>query len=97
MHCSTNNAQIITAFAGGGTSGLGDGGYATAAQLNLPLGVACDAAGNVYIADQIHSRVRVINSAGIINTYAGGGTGGDSGDGGQATAAGIGGVGGHYL
>jgi len=88
--CSTNNAQIINAFAGGGTSGLGDGGFATAAQLSLPLGVTCDATGNVYIADQINGRVRMINNSGIISTFAGNGTGGHSGDGGQATAAGIG-------
>src|SRR5207244_3950137 len=42
----------VTTIAGNGVlSYSGDGGAATRAQLNTPLGVGVDAAGNVYIAD----------------------------------------------
>jgi PKD repeat protein len=84
----TSNAQIITTVAGNGTAGfLGDGGAATAAELHSAYGTCFDAAGNLYIADALNNRIRVVNTAGIISTYAGTGTAGYSGDGGQATAA----------
>ena len=78
---------IITTVAGTGTAGYsGDGGQATSAQLNNPLGVAVDAQGSLYIADYANHRVRKV-SGGIITTVAGTGTAGYSGDGGQATSA----------
>lgn len=78
---------IITTYAGGGTV-LGDGGAATSALLNSPVGVAIDASGNVYIADSGNNRVRKVTaSTGIITTIAGNGTAGYTGDGGVATAA----------
>ena len=83
-----NSAGIITTFAGNGTAGYsGDGGQATAAELNTPNGIAIDGYGNVYITDAINQRIRKINSSGIISTIAGTGTAGYSGDGGPATAA----------
>lgn len=83
---------IITTFAGNGTAGLaGDGGAATAASLWGPTDVGIDKHGNLYIVDQYTSRIRKINPAGIITTYAGIGTGlfsgAFSGDGGPANAA----------
>ena len=78
---------IITTVAGGGTAGLGDDGPATSAQLFGPSGVAVDAAGNLYIADTAHSRVRKVSPGGIITTVAGTGSYGYSGDGGAATSA----------
>ena len=85
---ATCNAQIITTIAGNGTAGYsGDGGQATNAELNIPEKIILDAAGNMYIADDQNNRIRKINTAGIITTIAGNGTGGYSGDGGQATAA----------
>jgi hypothetical protein len=79
---------IVTTFAGNGTAGFsGDGGQATNAQLAAPFGVACAGAGNVFIADQNNNRIRLVNSSGIITTFAGTGTAGFSGDGGQATNA----------
>ena len=66
----------------------GDGGLATSANLNHPVGVAVDGAGNVYIADIENNRVRKVTaSTGVITTVVGNGTGGYSGDGGPATGA----------
>jgi hypothetical protein len=79
---------IITTVAGNGTGGFsGDGGAATAAMLQSPTGVAVDASGNIYIADAANSRIRKVNTSGIITTIAGTGTPGYTGDGGAATAA----------
>lgn len=75
----------ITTIAGGGTGG--DGIAATTASLNGPSDVTVDAAGNVYIAENLGRRVRKVDLSGIITTYAGTGASGNSGDGGAATAA----------
>jgi sugar lactone lactonase YvrE len=81
---------IITTIAGTGTAGFsGDGGPATQAQLNVPVGIAADPAGNVYFADHTNNRIRKISVTGIINTVAGNGSQGFSGDGGPATGAAI--------
>jgi NHL repeat-containing protein len=85
--CIYAQAQIITTVCGSGTGGLGDGGQATNAQLMNPAGIAFDAVGNLYIADESNPRIRKINTAGIISTIAGNGTVGYSGDGGAATLA----------
>ena len=82
----------ISRFAGNGTSGWsGDGGPATSAQIDRPLGVATDAAGNVYISDTNNCRIRKV-SGGVISTIAGSGVCGFGGDGGPATAALLAGV-----
>jgi len=83
-----NTSGIITTIAGNGVEGFsGDGGQATAAQLDSLTGVTVDAAGNIYITDTYNNRIRKINTLGIITTIAGNGTIGYSGDGGQATNA----------
>lgn len=78
----------ISTFAGNGQVGSGgDNGAATSAQLNTPLGVAVDAAGNVYIADSQNGKVRRVGTNGTIATVAGNGTQGFGGDNGAATSA----------
>jgi uncharacterized protein (TIGR03437 family) len=78
----------ITTFAGTGKLGSsGDGGQAALATLNSPSGVACDAQGNVYIADTLNHRVRKVAPNGVITTAVGVGLEDFGGDGGQATAA----------
>ncbi len=79
-------AGIITTFAGNGSSLIpsGDGGPATAASLGTGVGICSDTSGNIYIA--AGNRIRKVDTAGIITTFAGT-TGGYSGDGGPATAA----------
>ncbi len=90
----TNNHKIrmvslatlnISTLAGSGTQGYsGDGGPATAAQLNFPTGVALDSSGTVFIVDSNNNRVRTVH-AGTINEFAGADHA--QGDGGKATAA----------
>jgi uncharacterized protein (TIGR03437 family) len=79
---------VISTLAGNGSAGFsGDGGPATQAEIDGLTDVAADAAGNVYIADQGNSRVRMVTPAGLIFTFAGTGTAGNSGDGGPAIDA----------
>jgi sugar lactone lactonase YvrE len=87
----------VSIVAGGNTGGFGgDGGSALAAKLNIPMGLAIDAAGNLFIADTDNNRVRKVTPQGTISTVAGNGSDGfgggfpndtGSGDGGPATSA----------
>ena len=83
----------ITTVAGTGSTGYGlggfsgDGGMATAAQLDSPWDVAVDSSGNVYIADWGNHRIRKVDISGTITTFAGAGTGFDSDGTGPATEA----------
>jgi hypothetical protein len=84
----TNLPNGITTVAGKGTNAFsGDGGPATNAMLNSPLGMALDAFGNLFIADVSNNRIRKMSVKGIITTVAGNGINGFSGDGGAATNA----------
>ena len=83
------NTGVITTLAGGGPAGqINDGQLATNADLFAPSGLAFDRDGNLYIADNGHSRIRKVDArTRIITTIAGTGQEGFSGDNGPATAA----------
>jgi sugar lactone lactonase YvrE len=92
--------EILFAGDGDYLGSVGDGKLATQASLYLPGGVALDGAGNLYIADTSHNRVRMVcasatsatiagttcTGAGIIETIAGTGAPGNSGNGAASTA-----------
>ena len=80
--------SALVTTAGDGTPGFsGDGGPATDAQLNSPSGLATDRMGNLYIADTMNHRIRMVDTAGVITTVAGNGEAGSSGSGGRAADA----------
>jgi large repetitive protein len=80
---------------------VGDNQPATQAELYLPSGIALDGAGNLYIADSLHNRIRMVcasatsatiqgttcTGAGIISTVAGSGNPSYTGDNGPASSA----------
>ncbi|HVK84310.1 MAG TPA: hypothetical protein VM513_09385 [Kofleriaceae bacterium] len=78
----------ITTVAGTGVEGFnGDGIPATTADLD-PWGIALDAQGNLYIADDGNARVRRVDKVtGIITTVVGTGVRSQTGEGGPATSA----------
>ena len=92
---AVNANGIISTVAGNGTpcanpaNACGDGGAATAANLNFPSAVAVDGKGNLFIADLYKVR-RVDAVDGTIATVAGNGTLAYTGDGGPSVQAGIG-------
>lgn len=65
----SSSTGVITTIAGtvsregvGDCGFAGDGGDATGAKLNQPLGMAVDGSGNVYIADSMNYRLRAVGS-----------------------------------
>ena len=81
---------VTTIVAGDGNDGYtGDTAQAAYASISQPTGLAVDAAGNVYLTDFTHNRIRKVTSAGIITTIAGTGSFTFSGDNGPAVNAGI--------
>src|SRR5438105_3237730 len=86
-----DGSGTLILIAGNSRAGFsGDGGPAVNAQLNSPQGVAVDGSGNVYIADSLNNRVRMVAASGVISTFAGNGSIGAPGfwgDGGPATDA----------
>ncbi len=78
----------ISTVAGTGVAGFsGDGGPATAAELDLPHGVAFTTGGGLLVADALNNRIREVAADGTITTVAGTGAAGFSGDGGPAAQA----------
>ena len=82
-----STGQIAT-IAGNGVQGFaGDGGLATAAELNEPSGIAATVDRRIFIADTNNQRIRVVSTDRTISTFAGTGVGAIFGDGGPASAA----------
>jgi NHL repeat len=78
----------ISVVAGTGTNGFsGDAGQATNAQIGPPFALAVDDIGDLFIADSVNYRIRIVTPDGIISTIAGNGSAGYSGDGGDANNA----------
>lgn len=97
---NAGGSYTVTSIAGNGTVGFaGDSGFASAALLYQPFGVAPDGSGGVYVADFQNCAVRRISAAGNISTVVGAGplipgrttNCGNSGVGGPGTDARIGG------
>ena len=63
----------VSTFAGSGATGYADGSSQNASFM-LPLGVAYDADGNLYVADAAAQRIRKIARDGSVRTLAGGGS-----------------------
>src|SRR3989442_9608915 len=82
-------SKKISLLAGTGTKGYsGDGGPATAAQLNTPHELRFDSKGNIYIAERDNHTIRFIDmKSKTISTVAGTGERGFSGDGGPSHKA----------
>lgn len=67
------SAGVVTTLAGSGVASWADG-VGTAAGFDSPLAVALDAIGNLFVADSVNQRIRMVNAAGLVTTIAGSGT-----------------------
>ena len=64
------SSGTVTTFTGGSVAGSTDG-TGVQASFNYIFGVAVDNSGNLFLTDQLNTRIRKVTSAGIVSTYAG--------------------------
>ncbi|MCE1195706.1 hypothetical protein LWX53_04350 [bacterium] len=70
-------ASGVSTLAGSGSAGDAEGAGAAAA-FSGPLGVATDAAGNIYLADTANNKIRKVSPEGVAGTFAGTGAAGSA-------------------
>ena len=85
VSCSGPISYVVSTLAGTGVEGSEDG-TGDNASFGVPMGVAVDTGGNVYVADRQYRKIRKITSAGVVTTLAGSGNW-DSTDGTGASAS----------
>lgn len=68
-------AGVVSTLAGNGATAFANG-QGTAATFYYPAGMAVDGAGNVYVGDEGHQRIRKITPDGVVTTFAGSGAAG---------------------
>lgn len=77
---------IISRVTGTGVAGYsGDGGLATEASINSPVGLVVHPDGSLFVSEDGNDVIRRIEANGIISTIAGTGVSGAGGEGGLAT------------
>ena len=64
-------AGVVTTLAGSPGMRGGANGTGSAARFDLPVGMAVDGAGNIYVADADASTIRKIAPGGVVSTFAG--------------------------
>jgi len=71
-------AGAVTTFAGSGIAGDQDDTDGLKASFNQPNGIAVDRYGNIYVADQLNHKIRMITPNGAVSSIAGSGMAGSA-------------------
>jgi sugar lactone lactonase YvrE len=82
---SSSTAQVVSTFAGSGTSGFTNG-TGTAAKLNSPVALTVGASGNLFVVESGNNAVRKITASAVVTILAGSGTWGSTNGSGLAAS-----------